>query len=287
MAIEFQQMLLLPSVTYGNDLQGGVEALVTGSDDDNAIAIKCEAEFPTTITLRNEGVDTLVFRHNIALRQEAKEVWKATAKYKAREPRSRDARENSADPGQRTAFDIQFDIGTTQRLMKYGLSVAGRYPVSQAITLTDYGAAINIDSNKVVRGANIETPTMSFSETHYLPQSSITDSYLRTMYKLVGTVNSSTTRGFAAGELLLQRITGNKRNNEQWQISYAWAYQENIANEPLNGATVTKKGWHYMWEESEVTEDAATQDIAPELLGYHVIQVYKEKDHNVLEGVAA
>ena len=291
--ITFEQKLLLKPITMGDKPKGGIEAIVYSNDPtdvptDDDINQKCESEFPLGVVVRVHGKLVTLFRQTIVLKQENEYAWKCTANYGPEEPKTKD-RKNTTDENDpledgRTEFDISFDIGTRQQLTRYGKEyVAGYNVTGQTLSSIDE-PAINI-RNGEPQGINIDIPFLTFTETHYIEAENVDDAYLRVMYGLVGSVNDAELRGFEEGELLLTRITGNKRNKEQWQITYAWAFQENLVGEDLNGATVTAEGWDVLWSEYAVEEDASIEGKKPVLLGYHRIRVYDKKDHSQLEGV--
>ena len=62
-----------------------------------------------------------------------------------------------------------------------------------------------------VEGVDIAIPVYNFSETHYKSAASVSTSYRLALFRVTGTVNSSSFRGFAAGEVLFLGASGSRR----------------------------------------------------------------------------
>lgn len=266
MTVDFQLQFLEQPIELGDDPKASRIATITGSDDPQTVSLRAESEFALFLDGYVHGQLVRIHRLAITLEHQGPKVWYATAVYGRKEPK------------EQNHFDVSFDIGGQSTNIKYAKEHIDSFPAT-GVTLADHAGAINV-TDGVPQGLDIELPYLTFTETHYLPNTTVTDSFLALLYKLVGSVTSTPLRGFAAGELLMTRVSGSRRNSEQWQLTLSWAFSKNISGETINGVTgIDKKGWEYMWEEYEQEPDATSKRTKPKLLGYHVERIYEELDH--------
>jgi hypothetical protein len=114
-------------------------------------------------------------------------------------------------------------------------------------TPIDCQNAINWDGTNV-NGVDIVIPNFTFSETHALPDSSVTGTYKTDLFRATGKVNDATFKGFAAGEVLFLGASGSKRADGPWEITYRFAASENMTGLTVGEITgINKKGWEYLW----------------------------------------
>jgi hypothetical protein len=117
----------------------------------------------------------------------------------------------------------------------------------------NFRGAIGVTDNSV-EGTDIITPALSWSETHTYALAAITDSYLDTVYRLSGKVNSApfrlrpnSTTMLAVGEVLYEgaEIT---LQPETIEITHQFSFSPNATN-LQNGPilVLSKRGWDYMW----------------------------------------
>jgi hypothetical protein len=150
-------------------------------------------------------------------------------------------------------------------------------------TAEEYNGAINVtgeSDNLQVQGVDISIPTYTFSETHYLPDGAITNTYKGIIYGLVGKVNDAGFKGLAAGECLFTACSGSRRGKEDWEVTFRFAGSPNVADWCADWPTgvkpsvaVAKKGWEYVWVRYKAGK--GTNGLVPKPMSVHVEQVYR------------
>ena len=95
---------------------------------------------------------------------------------------------------------------------------------------------------------------IQWTESHCKSVGAMTLAYFRTLCDIVtkSPVNDATFRGFAAGEVMVQRIQGQRRGDEAWELGFTFAYSPNetdlVISSPLTSIEVSAKaGWDYLW----------------------------------------
>ncbi|NLF86699.1 MAG: hypothetical protein GX571_11410 [Lentisphaerae bacterium] len=124
---------------------------------------------------------------------------------------------------------------------------------------------------------DITVPVYTFSETHYVPSSTVTTSYKYTLFSLTGKVNNNSFKGLAAGECLFLGASGSKRGTDDWEITFRFAGSPNrtgLTVGPISG--ISKKGWEYLWVRYADIEDTASHTLVKQPIGAYVEKVYEE-----------
>ncbi len=152
-----------------------------------------------------------------------------------------------------------FDTGGgTQHITQ---SIFTRAGYSVAGNLADFKGAIGVTHDSV-EGVDITTPVYNFFETHYIPNSSVTEAYRYKLFLLTGKTNDANFRGMAAGEVLFLGASGSKRSAGDWEIAFRFAASPNRLNITVGGITdISKKGWEYMWVRYVDSEDAGSKTL--------------------------
>lgn len=117
-------------------------------------------------------------------------------------------------------------------------------------TAIDFDNAICVDSETgQVKGVDIQVPSISFTETHHIPQSSFTSAYKRRLSLLVGTVNSGVFRQYDTGEVLFTGVSGARQSGGRyWELTYSFAVSPNEENYTIGSINLgLKRGWEYPW----------------------------------------
>ena len=137
-----------------------------------------------------------------------------------------------------------------------------------------------------MEGVDITVPVYSFSETHSLDPTVVTEVYKGTIFSLTGKVDSDTFRGFSPGEVLFLGAAGTRRgtgSDDDWEITYRFAASPNRSNIPVGDITVpAKKGWEYLWVRYADTEDPAAHALVKQPVAAYVEKVYDEGDFSLL-----
>lgn len=191
------------------------------------------------------------------------------------------------------SFTVSIDIsGQSQRITQAVTHVADYAPTGKT-PRTFYGA-IGVTPDGI-EGCDILIPQMQFVANYKIDAVLITDTYIReTVPSIVGTMNAGAFLGYAAGELLLTRVSGTKRYDAEeeiwvWDLSFGFSVSRNATAIEIVGAdgTITvaeKLGWDYLWiyyEDRTVTNAGMTYT-AKVPVSAHVEQVYWDADYSVL-----
>ncbi len=152
----------------------------------------------------------------------------------------------SADQ-QKDTNESSFSFDTTGGTFKILQSKETVNSYAASGTAPDMKGAINASADGV-EGVDITIPQYAFSETHYLPDTDVTDTYKGTLYALTGTVCNASFKGCAAGEGLFLGARGQKRGRGDWEITFLFAASPNATGLTIGPCTgVAKQGWEYLW----------------------------------------
>jgi len=189
------------------------------------------------------------------------------------------------EPPQQGESVFSFDTGGgTQHITHSQATVATFAPLGA--TAPDFQGAIGVTADSV-EGVDIVVPVFQFTETHVLPDASVTDAYKNTLMIMTGRVNRDAFRGFAAGSVLFLGAAGTKRGSPggdgDWEITFRFAASANLSAITVGPITgISKKGWEYLWVRYREQEDTAAHVLVQTPVAVYVEQVYVEADLNLL-----
>lgn len=163
---------------------------------------------------------------------------------------------NEFDVQTADSFHLSFDISGIPTRVTQAKKHIGEY-AAEGFSARKFRGAINV-TDAGVEGTEILVPYFSYQVNYTFEAASITQDYVLTLAQIVGTVNNTTFHGFVAGELLLARVSGQKRPDGKWDVSFGFAVSRNATNVMIgdnNGAIVPgetivvpeKKGWDFLW----------------------------------------
>ena len=154
-------------------------------------------------------------------------------------------------------------------------------------TAPDFKGGIGVTKDSV-EGVDITVPVYAFSETHYLSNAAVTDTYKAQLFGLTGKVNSGPFRGLSAGECLFLGASGSQRGESDWEITFKFAGSPNKTNIQIGDLqpVPAKKGWEYLWVKYSETEDTAAKAIVQRPIAAYVEKVYEQADFGGL-GIGA
>jgi len=102
-------------------------------------------------------------------------------------------------------------------------------------------------------------------------------------FALTGKVNNASWKGFAAGEVLFLGVSGSKRGEDDWEITFRFAASPNRTNIQIGNITVaSKKGWEYLWVRYADVEDGGSNTLVKQPVAVYVEKVYEEGDFSAL-----
>jgi len=144
-------------------------------------------------------------------------------------------------------------------------------------TAPDFKGAINATEKGSVEGVDIISPVYRWSVMHVVANSKVTSAYTGRLFALTGKTNDDSFDSFAAGEVLFEGVSGSKRGNGDWEITYSFAAQPNREDQTIGDITgVDKKGWEYLWVLYSEAESGGMLSKQPRAV--YVEKVYEEDD---------
>jgi hypothetical protein len=184
------------------------------------------------------------------------------------------------------SFTLSFDIsGQTTRVTQARAHIA-RYSASgkDQTDTKNFLGAINVQDDGTVEGTDVAVPYFTYVVNYCFEAADVTQAFILTLSNIVGTSNLYPFHGFDGGELLLYRVSGQKRVDGNWDIAFAFAVSRNAQNLNVgNGILVDDKlGWDYLWVYYEERKDASLNFVHKVPIAAYVEQVYFYKDYSVL-----
>lgn len=172
---------------------------------------------------------------------------------------------------------FSFDTGGGTQHVTQSLATVQRYAPAGKVA-PDFKGAIGVSSD-AVEGVDIAVPVYCFAETHYLPDSMVTNPYKGLLFALTGKVNNAPFKGFQPGECLFMGASGSKRGTENWELAFRFAASPNRAGLAVGDiAGIEKKGWEYMWVRYADAEDAAAKTLVKRPAAVYIERVYESGD---------
>ena len=202
-----------------------------------------------------------------------RDTWKVKAIWKDEDS---DDPDDPDEDEKTTSFAFDTGGGTMHR--NQSLKTVSKVPNDAP----DFNGAIEVDNEGNVNGVDVTMPVLNFTETHTMNGSRVTTSYKKTVAALTGTVNSSSFRGFSAGEVLFLGASGTKRSkkpNAPWEITFRFAVSPNQSSLQVGKLKVSnKKGWDYLWVRYADKVAENRKNVIKEPVAAYVEQVYPTGD---------
>ena len=256
----------------GEVIEVEIPYLVFEAEDEDAAlsAARSRAALHTVKGMSLESVE-VVERVN-------EDTWKVKATYAEDEGVGPDDDGGVEDETSSFAFDT--GGGTMHR--NQSIQTRAKYPNDAP----DYGGAIEVDNEGNVNGVDVTMPVLNFTETHTMAGSRVTTSYKKTVAALTGTVNASSFRGFASGEVLFLGASGTKRSkkaNAPWEITFRFAVSPNESSVKVGDLKVASKfGWDYLWVKYADKVAENRKNVVKKPVAAYVEQVYPAGDFGKL-----
>ena len=202
-----------------------------------------------------------------------RDTWKVKAIWKDEDS---DDPDDPDEDEETTSFAFDTGGGTMHR--NQSLKTVSKVPNDAP----DFNGAIEVDNEGNVNGVDVTMPVLNFTETRTMNGSRVTTSYKKTVAALTGTVNSSSFRGFSAGEVLFLGASGTKRSkkpNAPWEITFRFAVSPNQSSLQVGKLKVSnKKGWDYLWVRYADKVAENRKNVIKEPVAAYVEQVYPTGD---------
>lgn len=266
MAVEVVEKFESRQSMTGENASVELVYLVKGTTDD----IEAKTELANASPAIYDGL----VRKSREIEPIAPGLWLGTVRYGSKENTRPETGESS----------FSFDTGGGTQHITQSLETVASYRAGG--TAPDFGGAIGV-SVENVEGVDITVPVYSFSETHFLPESQVTNPYKGVIFALTGKVNSTAFRGFAAGECLFLGAAGSRRGEEDWELTFRFSASPNRTGLTVGEITgISKKGWEYMWVRYKDALDNIAKTIVKKPMAVYIEKVYEEGDFSGL-GIGA
>ena len=188
---------------------------------------------------------------------------------------------------QANSFHISFDIGGASQKITQSRQTISRQVPTGGIS-RDFKGAINVNKDGTIDGCEIIVPAMMYTINYTFPNSTVDAAWIRTVAGVVASVNSDTWHGFEAGECLLSRVSGQKREDTNWDLSFGVAISYNEPSLTVGAiGPITKKGWYYLWvfyDDAEEDVGGGVKVVHPVPVQANVEQVYRESTYGATLG---
>lgn len=216
-----------------------------GSENDRVILDLCEANLPRRwydLYLQHYDLEPL-----------GGGVWEITAQYGLVDRTDR-------------VYNLDTSGGTAH--LTQSLSTSGRYG-----NAPDLGGAINFDGERV-EGADVNIKRFAWNEQYRLNATAFTQAYRLILFNLTYTVNSSTFRGFAAGEVIFNGCTASQQGSHDVELTYYFEASPNLSSYYVGSVLVASKlGWEYQWVRYQKSEYANRLITVPD--GVYIEKLYE------------
>lgn len=286
---------------------------IFGTTDDTAVHRDINAELTTTYLFwqHPNQPDKQLQAESYTLEYLGDEAWQLTVNYAGA-----GADGDEQDPLRRLrSFDT---AGGTQHITQglpvftnetlSGFDVERRYPATGPNAAPNLSGAIGVDGDRV-QGVDVVVPSFQWTETYDVPSSYVTETYIRSLAKITGTVNNARFRGFPPGEVLFVGSTGSQewdseKGDGPWQLSFKFVQNPNAgpafpgaapetlpvgvaANSdtlpPLTVGGITgirKEGHEYLWVRYDTAVDSSVLIKSPRAV--YVNAVYRKESFSQL-----
>ena len=247
---------------------------LSGEDVGSELAVVTAVE-----TAAPASVGTLVRGKISVTESDRDDLMMATVQYV---PPGRLQQQEASEPPETGESVYNFEIGL--ETLHITQSIETIHKIGQAgDTAPDYKGAINVTDDSV-DGCDISVPIYNWSETHWVPHASVTNTYIGKLFHLTGKVNNAAFRTFEAGEVLFLGASGSRRGSADWEITFRFSAKPNKTNIHVGDLTVpNKKGWEYLWVRYHEVEDTAAKMMVMKPHSAYVEKVYEDGDFSDLE----
>lgn len=161
---------------------------------------------------------------------------------------------------------------------------ASRSTTSYPAGAPDHGGSIGVGKDGDVEGCEIIIPSMKFNVSYTHPKGFITLSRAFQLGDAIGKSNSNTFFTKPAGSFLFIGVRGSDGTDSDAEVSYEFAYSENLQSDVIGGITVAEKdGWDYAWIQFKDDIDANSKPIRKPV-AVHVERVYERINYSSVVG---
>ncbi len=251
--------------------------IVRGTEDRDAAetALLAHADCPVSITSNGKALirqPVQIDQVYIDSETPAACIWRGEVLYKSSEKTSKPPETGDS----RFSFDT---TGGTEHITQ-SLGSRGYTTAAQGFIPNQfYEGAINVTAHGV-QGVEIGVMRYAWSETHYIPAATVTDTYKGKIRSLTYTTNNALFKGHEAGECLFTGAQGSQRGaGEDWEITFNFIGSPNRTGISIGTVhNIEKKGHEYLWVVYEDEVKNSPERIIKKPVEVFVEQVYYEGD---------
>lgn len=133
-------------------------------------------------------------------------------------------------------------------------------------------------------GVDLLLPTISQSETRFIKQSALSETDRNNLLRLLGKVNTTTFRGWDAGEVLFSGVSGRARGRDDWELNFRFLIRQNTTISVPGFTAIDKLGWEYLWPRYKLQRDDTNTLKRSQMIEYLILsQVYETTAFTSLE----
>lgn len=151
---------------------------------------------------------------------------------------------------------------------------------------------ININQDGEAEGAEVLTPTGSFSIRYSAPSGFIDTAYRIAVEDLVGKINQDPYLGYAPQTLLFVGVSGSERVDGSWELLYNFRYRPGVPSFVIGDGDVATpdpddivipahSGWDYLWLKTVPREDPVTRKIEREPTHAFIHEIYERANFSM------
>ena len=235
---------------------------VAAGEADPTIVRAYAASATPSIVAVGEGI---LFRNDISVQEQGHKVFNVTVSYVTQ------------DQQKPAVGSLKFAFSTTGGTFHITHSREHVQSYVASGTAPDHKQAINVRKNGDdldIDGTDIIIPALKLSYTFNHPLGVVNENHARNLASITGCVNSTTFRGFAAGEVLFLGADGSDGSNSEAEVTCHFAAESNLQSLVIGAITgISKDGHDLLWVESKKTVDSGKPVVQP--LAVHIERVYR------------
>lgn len=173
---------------------------------------------------------------------------------------------NVVDPEEQT---VSFDTSGGKAKITHSMATVS-YP-APGKNAPNHHNAIGVTKTGI-EGVEVVVPALTFSFKRSFPAELVTPDYIKTVAYLTGKYNNAPFATFAEGEVRFDGASGDQKMvGANVDITFKFTVEQNRTGLAVAGITgITKKGWQYLWVESEEYEDTSSNQLSRQTLAVHI-----------------
>jgi len=180
-------------------------------------------------------------------------------------------------------FNFEFSLSPEKIFVPIGSQTiykqtADSNPVPAIALIGDQG------DGKEPAGVDLLSPVITQSETRYVKQSALTETARNDLLRLLGTVNTTSFRGWDPGEVLFTGVSGRARGRDDWEMNFRYQIRKNKTVSVPGFDDFDVLGWEYIWPRHErIPDGSGSFKMTSKIVYLVVAQVYETSAFTDLE----